>query len=134
MHGSGVTMADIEAHLGGKKRGPKSGKKTAAVAAVVPAKYMDLKTGATWSGRGRAPAWIANAKNRTHLLIDGKAATASCSAAAKSVMTHETGYPHRNESHVSPLMRDSSRVRSTPFVSLFHERAHLRQRTAGGPA
>lgn len=36
-------------------------------------------------------AWIANAKNRTHLLIDGKAATASCSA-AKSVMTHETGY------------------------------------------
>jgi len=86
-------MADIEAHLGGKKRGPKPGKKTAAVAAVVPAKYMDLKTGATWSGRGRAPAWIANAKNRTHLLIDGKAATASCSAAAKSVMTHETGYP-----------------------------------------
>ncbi|WP_084162768.1 H-NS histone family protein [Paraburkholderia bannensis] len=36
----------------------------------VAAKYKDPKTGATWSGRGRAPAWIANAKNRDRFLID----------------------------------------------------------------
>ena len=34
--------------------------------AVAP-KYVDPKTGATWSGRGRAPAWIG--KNRDRFLI-----------------------------------------------------------------
>jgi DNA-binding protein H-NS len=33
------------------------------------AKYRDPKSGATWSGKGRAPAWIAAAKNRTRFLI-----------------------------------------------------------------
>lgn len=65
----GVTVADIEAHIGGK-----SGRKSAsakAAATSAEAKYQDPKTGATWSGRGRAPAWIANAKDRNKLLIAG---------------------------------------------------------------
>jgi len=33
----------------------------------LPPKYMDPKTGATWSGRGRAPAWLG--KNRARFLI-----------------------------------------------------------------
>lgn len=33
------------------------------------AKYADPKTGATWSGFGRAPAWIASAKDRTKFLV-----------------------------------------------------------------
>ncbi|MFW2270607.1 H-NS family nucleoid-associated regulatory protein [Burkholderia orbicola] len=37
--------------------------------AAVEAKYRDPKTGATWSGRGRAPAWIKDAKNRDRFLI-----------------------------------------------------------------
>jgi len=40
MNDSGVTVADIEAHLGGKRRGAKLGKKTTTAAAVVAAKYM----------------------------------------------------------------------------------------------
>jgi DNA-binding protein H-NS len=36
-----------------------------------PAKYLDPKTGATWSGRGPAPAWLAAVKDRTRFLIDG---------------------------------------------------------------
>ncbi|MDG0023655.1 H-NS histone family protein [Trinickia sp. Y13] len=84
MHESGVTVADIEAHLGGKKRGPKPGKKATAAAAVVPAKYMNPKTGATWSGRGRAPAWIASAKNRDRFLVDGKSSNASTSGSTKA--------------------------------------------------
>ncbi|WDD90190.1 H-NS histone family protein (plasmid) [Burkholderia sp. FERM BP-3421] len=32
-------------------------------------RYRDPKSGATWSGKGRAPAWIAAAKNRTRFLI-----------------------------------------------------------------
>jgi DNA-binding protein H-NS len=35
-----------------------------------PAKYLDPKTGATWSGRGPAPAWLAAVKDRTRFLVD----------------------------------------------------------------
>lgn len=35
---------------------------------VVVPKYQDPKTGATWTGRGRAPAWI-DGKNRDRFLI-----------------------------------------------------------------
>lgn len=34
------------------------------------AKYADPKTGKTWSGFGRAPAWIAGAKSRDAFLVD----------------------------------------------------------------
>ncbi|MEK6383057.1 MAG: H-NS histone family protein [Paraburkholderia tropica] len=34
-----------------------------------PAKYQNPKTGATWSGKGRAPAWIRDAKKRDKFLI-----------------------------------------------------------------
>ncbi|MGT0250431.1 H-NS family nucleoid-associated regulatory protein [Burkholderia sp. GbtcB21] len=37
--------------------------------APIAPKYRDPKTGATWSGRGKAPQWIANAKNRARFLI-----------------------------------------------------------------
>lgn len=80
MNDSGVTIADIEAHLGGKKRGAKTSRKTPAGTATVAAKYMDPKTGATWSGRGRAPSWIASAKNRNRFLVEGNAVTTSTSA------------------------------------------------------
>jgi DNA-binding protein H-NS len=36
-----------------------------------PAKYLDPKSGATWSGRGPAPAWLAAVKDRTRFLVDG---------------------------------------------------------------
>ncbi|WP_338638381.1 H-NS histone family protein [Burkholderia pyrrocinia] len=38
--------------------------------APVAPKYQDPKTGATWSGRGKAPQWIASAKNRDRFLIE----------------------------------------------------------------
>ncbi|WP_175743842.1 H-NS family nucleoid-associated regulatory protein [Burkholderia ambifaria] len=37
--------------------------------ALIAPKYRDQKTGATWSGRGKAPQWIVNAKNRERFLI-----------------------------------------------------------------
>jgi DNA-binding protein H-NS len=57
----GITEKDIF----GSRRGRPAKPKTAPVAA----KYRDPKTGATWSGRGRAPAWIKDAKNRGRFLI-----------------------------------------------------------------
>lgn len=45
------------------------------------AKYRDPKTGQTWTGRGRPPAWIAAAKDRDAFLI-GQAPAAEAPAAA----------------------------------------------------
>jgi len=42
-----------------------------------PAKYLDPKTGATWSGRGPAPAWLAAVKDRTRFLVDGAPAASA---------------------------------------------------------
>ncbi|CAB3686520.1 H-NS family nucleoid-associated regulatory protein [Paraburkholderia rhynchosiae] len=73
----GLTTADIEAKAKAKRAANSlnghaaSGmEKTAAAGAKVP-KYRDHKTGATWTGHGRAPGWIAGAKDRTAFLIDG---------------------------------------------------------------
>ena len=52
------------AQLFGRRRAAASGER-----AHVAPKYQDPKTGATWSGRGKAPQWIANAKNRDRFLI-----------------------------------------------------------------
>ncbi|CAN7775475.1 H-NS family nucleoid-associated regulatory protein [Caballeronia sp. LjRoot31] len=48
-----------------------------------PAKYLDPKTGATWSGRGPAPAWLAAAKDRTSFLVDGADSGAAKAGSAK---------------------------------------------------
>jgi DNA-binding protein H-NS len=77
MHKHGLSITDIESFVG-KKRGRKpaaSGAKAAAKAPrasvhhVAP-KYADPKTGATWTGRGRAPAWIRDVKDRSKFLIE----------------------------------------------------------------
>ncbi len=80
----GLTTADIEAHVGGgKKRGRKPGVKAAAKSSASAAKYRDPKTGATWTGHGRAPAWIANAKDRSKFFVGDSAVAASAPAAKK---------------------------------------------------
>ena len=76
-----VTLADIEAFVG-KRRGRKAGTTAAARQGSSAAKYLDPKTGATWTGRGRAPAWIANAKDRSKFLIAG--ATPKSAATVKA--------------------------------------------------
>jgi DNA-binding protein H-NS len=87
MEKHGLTMTDIEAHIGSsKKRGRKPGAKVAAKSSASAAKYRDPKSGATWTGHGRAPAWIANAKDRSKFAIDGALETpvSTAKAAAKA--------------------------------------------------
>jgi DNA-binding protein H-NS len=47
----------------------KEGSKAPATKGSRPAKYADPKSGATWSGFGPAPAWLAKAKDRSAFLI-----------------------------------------------------------------
>ena len=82
-----LTAADLGFGRGAAKAGgtPKarSSKKTSTTIGV--AKYRDPKTGKTWTGRGKPPAWIAGVKNRDPYLIERQAAgRAGASLAKKS--------------------------------------------------
>jgi DNA-binding protein H-NS len=71
MHEHGLTMEDIGAKFGAKRVGRTTAAKSAIGKATTTVKYMGPKTGATWTGYGRAPAWIASFKNRDRFLVDG---------------------------------------------------------------
>jgi DNA-binding protein H-NS len=58
------------AKVGAAKRKPVA-RKTAGIP-----KFRDPKTGQTWTGNGKAPGWIAGAKNRDKFLINAPAAVA----------------------------------------------------------
>ncbi|RZT35439.1 H-NS histone family protein [Cupriavidus agavae] len=65
----GLTVDDIARKRG---RGRPAKVSTGAPKTPLPPKYMDPKTGNTWSGRGRAPAWLG--KNPKRFLIAEEAA------------------------------------------------------------
>ncbi len=73
-----LTIEHLTQGVAGKRTAKKT--KTKAKTASV-AKYADPKTGKTWSGFGRAPGWIAGAKNREAFLV-GKSAAADAVAKA----------------------------------------------------
>ncbi|WP_244283946.1 H-NS histone family protein [Paraburkholderia caballeronis] len=64
MEKHGPTLADLESHLGVRRRGRQKAGAKAASKRNGAAKYFDPKSRATWTGHGRAPAWIANARSR----------------------------------------------------------------------
>lgn len=76
----GLTAADLGL-AGARARVAAGGRKRAASAGV--AKYRDPKTGQTWTGHGRPPAWIVSAKDRDAFLI-GAAAPAKAARKAKA--------------------------------------------------
>ena len=67
-------------HLTQTVAGKRAAKKVQAKKASV-AKYADPKTGKTWSGFGRAPRWIAGAKNRDAFLVSKSTAAAPAAKA-----------------------------------------------------
>jgi len=87
----GLTTEDIEAKAKAKREGKaasgaavsaKSSKVSGSLGSKVPPKYQHPKTGATWTGRGSAPAWIADVKDRTKYLIKNVADVAVSTAAS----------------------------------------------------
>ncbi|MFM0515867.1 MULTISPECIES: H-NS histone family protein [Caballeronia] len=75
----GLTTADIEARAKAKRDAKANGrvavgrgsKAPIATKGKLPAKYLNPKTGETWSGHARPPAWIKDVKDRTKFFIDG---------------------------------------------------------------
>jgi DNA-binding protein H-NS len=95
----GLTTEDIEAKAKAKREAKAAngsaskvnGKAAGVLKGETPPKYQHPKTGATWTGHGRAPAWIANVKDRSKFLIGtganaGHAATAGTVNKAKSTV------------------------------------------------
>lgn len=84
----GITPQEIAAAFGGGTKGglrgrklATSGKKSAAEKRPVAPKYLNKETGETWSGRGRAPRWLAAAEaagtpRESFYITDGGAAPA----------------------------------------------------------
>ena len=82
MSSFGLTAEHLGLAAGRGKRviAKKSAPKRAGAGTV---KYADPKTGKTWTGFGRAPAWIASAKSRDAFLVD-KSGLEVIAPAAKS--------------------------------------------------
>src|ERR1700688_443701 len=86
----GLTTEDIEAKAKAKREGKAASgaavsaksKVSGSLGSKVPPKYQNPKTGATWTGRGSAPAWIADVKDRTKYLIKNAAEVAVSTAAS----------------------------------------------------
>ncbi|MFT4435054.1 H-NS family nucleoid-associated regulatory protein [Caballeronia sp. 15715] len=111
MEEHGLTTADIAAHSTGKKqRGRPAGSKpnttatrkvasSSVVTGVKPPKYRHPKTGATWTGHGRAPAWIADAKDRSKFLIDGPdgGAVRTAKTATKKTVAVGSAVAHKGQ-------------------------------------
>jgi len=72
-----LTVEHLTQAVAGKRAATKTKAKSRKAASA--AKYADPKTGKTWTGVGRAPGWIAEAKNRDVFLV-GKPPAAAPSA------------------------------------------------------
>ena len=77
----GLTIEHLQATVKGKKASAAKKVKAERAGGGI-AKYADPKTGKTWSGFGRAPAWIADAKIRDAFLVGKSDVSASEPAAS----------------------------------------------------
>ncbi|WP_126223498.1 H-NS family nucleoid-associated regulatory protein [Burkholderia ambifaria] len=78
----GLTMKDIGA--ASNRKGRRLNGHGAGSKGKLPPKYMNPKTGETWSGHARPPAWIKDVKDRSKFLINGNAAHASAQKGASA--------------------------------------------------
>ena len=112
----GLTVEHLTHSVTGKaatKRLKSVSTKATAKKAGSAAKYADPKSGKTWSGRGRAPGWIAASTNRDAFLVSKGTAltgTASTSAAkteaiAKKSVKHSAGPPGKAIGSVTPAVK-----------------------------
>ncbi|CAB3755457.1 H-NS histone family protein [Paraburkholderia humisilvae] len=113
MQQHGLTISDIDVHLAGKRRGrPPASDKAATFAAKskdkLPPKYINRKTGETWSGHARPPSWIAGVKDRTKFLIDGNVASKNGTGEATAKTAHKgvRGAAAKTKGKMPPKYRD----------------------------
>ena len=87
-HAASPEIENADATTTAKPRGYRTGPQ--------PAKYRDRKSGATWSGKGRAPAWLANVRDRTKFLIEEEGASPVAEVATKATRKASAGAKKAN--------------------------------------
>jgi len=139
MERHGLTTADIDRH---GKKAKRAGKPQVAYPAPagrheamtklakkgkLPAKYHNPKTGETWSGWARPPAWIANVKDRSKFLIDAESAENAVKpkAVARKAAAKKTA---AKKKAAAPAARKS--VAAKPAVEPAVKRSAPRKRAA----
>jgi DNA-binding protein H-NS len=90
MEEHGLTLAELsdgKSAVTGHRRGRPAGSKKAVATPpqktakrVASKRYLNPETGATWSGFGRAPAWIVEAADRSVFLVGSKGSASTASA------------------------------------------------------
>jgi DNA-binding protein H-NS len=100
----GESMTSAPAKQAKAKAAPK--KTRAKRAGVGTPKYQDPATGATWSGFGRAPVWIAGAANREEFLVG-----ASKAAPAKKSTKAAKAAPAKKAVKVAKAAEPATRTR-----------------------
>lgn len=118
MDSLGVTMEHLAARVS-KAAGDAKRSSTGSSAAAKKrtgagvAKYADPKTGKTWTGFGRAPAWLASVKNRDKfLVVPAQAASADAAPSAPLRAAKSTRAPAK--ASVKRVSRKSAGASKTP--------------------
>ena len=96
--------------------------KTTKVKAASVAKYADPKTGKTWSGFGRAPGWIAGAKNRDAFLV-GKSALPEPAASAPAASKKASAKPAKAVKVAKNTPKPAAKKAAVPAKKVFKARA-----------
>ena len=156
MNQLGVTLEHLSSAVSKKASAVKKaivGKKPATTKRTSKgaAKYADPKTGKTWSGFGRAPGWIAGAKNRDAFLVDKsgvnspeaavKAPIAKKKSAAKKVSAKKVAKPAAKKAVVvakkaalpAPAKRKPAAEKAAP-KTVAKKATKRRAAPAGAPA
>ena len=122
-----LTLADLGDSLSGNgvgngRRGRKpkanAAKKPKAAGQKAAAKYLNPKTGETWSGRGRSPAWIRDALasgKQDKFLIDGASQpkAAKAKAASKTTRSKRASKAAGNGNATAKATKSARAARST---------------------
>lgn len=137
----GLTTADIEARAKARREAKAAGRRlsngvsklAAHAKGKMPPKYRDPKTGATWSGHARPPAWIKNVKDRTRFLIDGAASVAHEVASAAKPAAKARKAAAKKASAVKAVVKKAA-VRKTTGKKAAAKKAAAKKAVARKPA
>lgn len=139
----GLTAGDLGLGRGAAKTARTTPAKSATKASTtkgVP-KYRDPKSGKTWTGRGKPPAWIAGVKNRNPYLIEGQVSEAASHlrratkaprevrpagpAKAKPKSSRAKGRPMRRTSRLAPATKPSIQLGGGDSLGIASKRRHI---------
>lgn len=107
------------------------------VRVATPPKYLDPKTGKTWSGRGKPPNWIAKGKRESFLIVAEPATNKQPHSATKSTRTPKAKAPAKAKTPIKkavPEPRNTTKTATKDKVAVSTKPAMKKAAKAKLPA